>query len=156
MGGVYKYLIDYAIVDHLSSLLMPDAEVIRLYRHWPSPEVSWWEASVPLSRDGPNRNVLVQDLGFDMEISKQDFLDWMEDFKQGGMTLVQSWEPLPYRLHPRRFRSYDAFLEVLQDNGAALLFELPHPIETAGLTVFSDDVKKWVTSRNIKLRPEKV
>lgn len=154
MDDITIKFIEMAKVELLPSLLLPDADVIRIYQHWPTPEMCWWDAKVPLRRDGTNRDVTIHGLAYDLELSKKDFIDWIDDFTQGGITLVQSALPLPYDLHPLRFRSDESFLQTLRDNGAQLMFELPHPNETARLTVFGEAAKNWVTQQDISFRQE--
>jgi hypothetical protein len=136
--GIYDYLIEQASIGMVRDLLIPGADVIRLYDHIPCPEIVWWGASVPLSRHGPNRSLQVQNMAFDVEMTRADFLDAVDELDRGsgGLMLVQSSKPLPTDIHPRRFRNQETLLRVLRNNGACLLFELPHQHETAGLTVF--------------------
>lgn len=149
--GIYDYLIEQATIRMVRDLLIPGADVIRLYDHVPSPEVVWWEASVPLSRHGPNRRLHVQSMAYDVEMSKADFLDALDELDRGdgGLTLVQSGEPLPADIHPRRFRNQETLLRVLKGCGACLLYELPHQHETAGLTVFGRQNFEYMTANGI-------
>jgi len=147
-----QMLIDRATAESIIPLLHKDGDIIRLYRHWPKAEVSWWIASVPLAQNGPNREILVQGLEYDMERSRAQFIEWIDDFRSAGMTLVQSVEPMPYSLHPRRFRTPESFEAALKKNGAMLLFELPHSYETAGLTVFCSHHARWIRRQGVPLR----
>ena len=151
-GRIHRYVLDNACAESIVPLLHPQGEIVRLYRHWPTPEIAWWRASVPLSRGGPNRNVRIQSLEYDLELSRKEFIEWIDEFSASGMTLLQSAGPLPGDLHPRRFSSPASFEQVLGQLGAMLLFELPHANETAGVTVFSDRHSEWVRSTEPRLR----
>jgi len=137
MDDPFKYLLHDACAHHLRDLLAPDAGHVRLFQHVSSPEWTWWTADVPLARNGKSRRVLLRDLGFDLELATRDFVEWLDDFEAGGMSLVQSEKRLPGDLHPSRFRTERTYLKVLANFGARLVFELPHANETAGVTLFS-------------------
>ncbi len=147
-----QLLIDGATAHSVVPLLHEDGNIIRLYRHWPTAEMSWWTASVPLAQGGPNREILLQGLEYDMELSRTQYIAWIDDFRSVGLTLVQSAKPLPYDLHPGRLRSPEGFKAVLMKCGAMLLFELPFADETAGLTVFSEQHAKWIRRQGVALR----
>ena len=149
--GIYDYLIGQATIRTVEPLLIPGGDVIRLYDHIPSPEVVWWEASVPLTRLGPNRRLLVQSMAFDVEMPKAEFLEAVDELERchGGLTLVQSRSPLPPDIHPGNFRKQETFLRVLRDCGAYVLFELPHFNETAGLTVFGKENFEYLTTNGV-------
>ncbi|MFB9148158.1 hypothetical protein [Roseovarius ramblicola] len=149
-----RFLIDGANAANILPLLHEDGRIVRLYRHWPTAEMSWWTVSVPVARGGPNRDILLQGLEYDMEISRAQYIEWIDDFRSAGMTLVQSPEPLPYSLHPGRFHSPAGFEAVLKKCGAMLLFELPHADETAGLTVFSARHADWIRRQGVALRDD--
>lgn len=152
MSGPINFLIDGAHADSIVPLLHPTGVAIRLYGHLPTPEIRWWRASVPLTCGGVNRTVCVQNLSYDLEISRVEFIEWIDEFKQGGLTLVQSRSVLPDGIHPHSFRDVQRFEAVLNKLGAMLFFELPHANETAGLTVFSDDHAEWIKAQGAPLR----
>lgn len=135
---IFDFVIDNATVETVVALLLPNANVIRLYNHIPEPATVWWDASVPITRGGPNRNVKVQSLAFDVEMSKSTFLDAAKalDMPGGGLTLVQSYEPLRGNIHPQNFKKKETLWKVLAQFGACLFFDLPHSGEAAGLTIF--------------------
>lgn len=143
---IFDFLIDDASVASVAELLLPDADVIRLYNHYPEPAIIWWEASVPLTSGGPNRNVTVQAMAYDVEMSRLTFLEAADELerKHGGLTLVQSYKPLPADIHPRNFHKEDTLLKVLAQCGACLFVELPHANETAGLTIFGRKHLDWL------------
>lgn len=139
--GIYEFLIDKASIATVGPLLLPEGDVVRIYDHWPSPEITWWEASVPLVRSGANRRVLVQSLRYDLEMSRTDFLDVLGELDCGGgdIALIQSKGALPASLHPSGFHQPETYLRTLRDCGACLLFEFFEDGETASLTVFGAD-----------------
>ena len=151
--GIARFLIDDPACDSVVPLLHPSGGTIRIYRHWTTASTTWWKASVPLSMDGKNRTVLVQSLQYDLELSCDDFIAWIDEFRQGGITLVQSDAPLPYDLHPARFKHPGGFENVLKLLDARMVFELPHQHETAEVTVFSKTHAEWLAAQDKRLRP---
>ena len=149
--GIHELLIPNAGIATIGPLLIPDAGFIRLYNHWPKTEISWWEASVPLSSRRPNKRLKIQSLSFDVEFSRTEFLEILDelDRSHGGMTLVQSKVMLPGDMHPQSFRKPETYLRTLQNCGACLLYELPHQNETAGLTLFSDEDLDFLVSNKL-------
>lgn len=120
----------------LPKLVNREAEHIRIVDHLVSPEVSWWTASLPLARDGDNRNVLVNGVRFDLALSTADLLTYIGDFRKVGMELIQSRQPLPADAAPHLFWKRQTYLRFIQKFGGTLLFELPHANETACVTFF--------------------
>lgn|GEM_PF-3251614 len=153
--GIFDFLIEGAEVGTIAELLIPDADVIRLYDHYPEPVLRFWEASVPLSAFGPNRDVLVQSMAFNVEMSRSVFCEIVPELGRGrgGLSLVQSKSALPNELHPRGFRKEETLFRVLRDCGACLYFELPHANETAGLTVFGRDNYDYLIENDL-IAPE--
>jgi len=149
-----RLLIDGATAQSIVPLLHEDGQIVRLYRHWPTAEMAWWTASVPLARGRSNRDILIQGLEYDAEMPRAQFIQWIDDFRSGGMTLVQSAQPLPYSLHPRNFRTPEGFEAVLGKCGAILLLELPHANETAGLTVVLPHHADWIRRQGVALRDD--
>ena len=64
-----------AVIENVGPLLIPDGAFVRLYDHIPQMEYSWWRASVPLSKGGPNRRLSIRGLSFDVEFVKSVFLE---------------------------------------------------------------------------------
>lgn len=149
--GIHELLISDAEIATIGPLLIPDGETIRMYAHWPNNYIEWWEASVPLSKFGPNRRLNIQSLSFDVELSKIEFLEVLEelDKSRGGIELIQSRLRLPGNLHPQGFRKRETYLRTLQNLGACLLYELPHQNETAGLTLFNNVDLDYLVSNQL-------
>jgi len=139
-----QFLIDDATIDLFLPLIQRCAPFIRINNHIPSAAFFWWKASVPLSAKGKNRQVTIRGMTFDVELSQNEFVACVSDFGDCGLNLVQSEKPLPPDLDLSRFRSEASCLKVLNQCGARLWLQLPHPFETASLTLFNDmDVAKF-------------
>lgn len=150
----FRFLLHDATAHLLPVLMCRDAGYTRLYRHIPSPELSWWEALVPLVRNGPLRKVVIRGLEFDLDLRTADFLNWIDDFRAGGMTLIQSDRLLLPNMSPWRIRRESTYLKVLGQCGARLLVELPHRRETAGVTLFDERDVQRLKAAGFELIPE--
>jgi len=138
-----QYLIDDATIELVLPLIHRGADFIRIYNHIPSAAFSWWKVAIPLSRDGKNRSVTIKGMTFDVELGRDEFVGWISDFNNCGLNLIQSEIPLPPDLDIFRFRSEASCLKALEQCGARLWLQLPHPFETASVTLFDDmDIAK--------------
>jgi len=136
---VWAFVLDDATTQILPDLLDPQADHIRLFQHYPRTEITWWQASVPLRHDAPNRDVLVNRVSLDVEMPRERLLAYLDDFRDAGMDLVQTVEPLPSDVAPHRFRSRRSYLNLIARFGGRLLFELPHRNETARAIFFREE-----------------
>jgi hypothetical protein len=136
---MWLFEIDDATAEIARDLLNPQADYIRLYDHAPTNRLEWWKASIPLRFDGPNRDVLVNLVRFNVEMNRNQFLAWLDDFHHAGMTLVQTSQILPATVSPDHFRSPGSFRKLMAEFGGTLLFELPHRCEIAHATFFHEE-----------------
>jgi|SRR6516162_9642691 hypothetical protein len=124
------------------SLLPCDALVLKqvlnraipfvwLHRHFPSDQVKWWKAAVPICNSGKSRILKIRRLEFDMQMPLEEFLQCLSEFKESGLDLFQMAHEVPDTLH---FKPEDANMNrILISNGLFLSFNLPHRNECASI-----------------------
>ena len=77
--GIHPLVIKNARSATIGPILFPEGDIVRIYDHRPTSELRWWTASVPLTRGSLNRRVEVLALKYDVEMSRTDFLDALDD-----------------------------------------------------------------------------
>jgi hypothetical protein len=91
--------------------------------------MEWWNTRVPVNRRGDIFSGEVRCLGYDLQLSTQEFLSCAEVFEDQGITLIQSWNRMPNTLELSRLSQNRH--EILRSNGAFLAIYLTHSHETA-------------------------
>lgn len=127
--GFYKIALYSGTYQLLPYLLAPELPYVWITNHSPK-SYGWWKTQLPLSSHTPLRTVLARGIQFDLLLSYQEFMDWLEDFAEFGFILYQTVKPVPdsLRLESIAERSQ---IRVLVQNGVKTGFILPHPEEVA-------------------------
>jgi len=118
-----------ATVTLLTRFLNPSVPWIWLLNVLPNERMEWWNTRVPVNRRGDIFSGEVRCLGYDLQLSTQEFLSCAEVFEDQGITLIQSWNRMPNTLELSRLSQNRH--EILRSNGAFLAIYLTHSHETA-------------------------
>ncbi len=123
-----------ATVTLLTRYLNPSVQWVWIFGHMPNSIIEWWKAQVPLNQRGDSIIGEVRHLGYDLQLSTQEFLSRVAAFEGHGISLVQSRHRMPNTFEPNRLGA-DRH-QVLRLNGAFLTLDLPHAGETAVVSCY--------------------